>query len=473
MSFEQLIAVVRARWLIAISTFALVLGSVVAFTLWLPKSYTASSTVLLDVKPDPILGSVLNGGASSSYMMTQIDIITSRRVAENAARALKLINSKDLQAKWRADTKGVGDFNAWVANLIKGGVEARPSRGSNIITVTYTAADPAFAAALANAFVEGYLETTMDLRTGPAKQYSTFFNSSAKQIKEQLEAAQTKLLTFQKTEGLLVTDERLDIETTRLNELSSQLVGMQAAVADSVSRQAAAQSQGDKAPEVMANPLVSSLKGELIRAETQLEQMTTRLGDQHPMVIELKTNIADTRKKLEGEVRRVTTSVGVGNTVNVSRMSQTRAALEEQRARVFKLKSVRDQAANLQRDVDNAQRSYDSVLARLNTTSLESQGVQANVTVLETASAPSFPSSPRVFTNVVLGGLLATVLALAITFIVERYDSRLRTTSEIDDLLENALIGVIPSFKKLKLANGVPQRLQQLKAQPRLKALAK
>jgi succinoglycan biosynthesis transport protein ExoP len=472
MSFEQLIAVLRARWLIALSTFVLVLGTVIAITLLWPKNYTAASTVLLDVKPDPILGAVLNGGASSSYMMTQIDIITSRRVAENAARALKLTTSKDLQAKWRATANGVGDFDAWVANLIRGGVEARPSRGSNVITVTYTAADPAFAAALANAFVQGYLDVTMDLRTGPAKQYSTFFDSNARQIKEQLEKAQTKLSDFQKTEGLLVTDERLDIETMRLNELSTQLVGSQAAVADSGSRQSAAQSQGDKSPDVMNSPLVATLKSDLVRAETQLEQLTTRLGDQHPTVLELKSTIAETRRKLDAEVRRVTSSVGVGNSVNVSRTAQIKASLEEQRAKVFKLKSARDQAGNLQRDVDNAQRSYDSVLARLNTTNLESQSVQANVSVLESATPPDRPSSPRIFTNVVLGGFLAVVLSMVVTFLYERFDRRLRTEAEIEDLLAQPLIGVIPSFKKLK-STSVTARLQQIQTQPRLKALTK
>lgn len=473
MTFEQLIAILRARWLIASATFAIVLGTIAGVTLWMPKNYTAVATVLVDVKPDPILGAVLNGGATTAFMMTQVDIITSRRVAEKVVKALNLSNSSALRAQWQEATGGKVDFNSWAANLVRGGVTAQPSRGSNTVLVMYSSPDPNFASALANAFVAGYLETVMELRTGPAKQFSTFFDTSAKQIKEQLEQAQGRLLAFQRSEGLIATDERLDIETARLNELSSQLVAAQASLADTGSRQAAALSQGDKSPDVMSSPLVASLKADVLRAESQLAQMSTKLGDQHPNVIELRTNVAETRTRLESEIRRATSSVGVSNSVNASRTAQIRAALEEQRAKVFKLKSARDQAANLQRDVDNAQRAYDGVLARLNTTSLESQVAQANVSVLETASPPAFPSSPRVVTNIVFGGLLAVVLALSLTLGTEYFDRRVRTRGEIEAFFEHPLIAVVPSFTKVmntKNHAGTPRRLS---VGPALKALTK
>lgn len=473
MQLDQLLAILRARWLIATATFALVLGAIAGVTFWMPRSYTATATVLVDVKPDPILGAVLNGGATAAYMMTQVDIITSRRVADKVVKALNLSNSTALRTQWQEATEGRVDFNAWAANLVRSGVTAQPSRGSNTILVMYSSPDPNFASALANAFVNGYLETVMELRTGPAKQFSTFFDNSAKQIKEQLEQAQSRLLAYQRSEGLLATDERLDIETARLNELSSQLVAAQASLADTGSRQAAAQSQGDRSPDVMSSPLVASLKADLLRAESQLAQMSTKLGDQHPNVIELRTNVAETRARLDSEIRRATSSVGVSNSVNASRTAQIRAALEEQRAKVFKLKSARDQAANLQRDVDNAQRAYDGVLGRLNTTSLESQVAQASVSVLESAYPPSLPSSPRVGTNLAFGALLAVVLALSITLGTEYFDRRVRTRSEVEALFEHPLIAVVPSFTKVmqtKTASEAPRRLQ---LRPTLKALTK
>ncbi|MGC4062608.1 MAG: chain length determinant protein EpsF [Aquabacterium sp.] len=460
MSFEQLAAILRARWVSAAITFVAIMGAVTTYTILAPRSYTAFSTVLVDAKPDPILGAVLNGGGSLAYMMTQVDILSSRRVALRAAKQLNLAKTPQLYAQWQSATGGQGDFDAWAADLIRSGIQAQPSRGSNVITVTYSAADPNFASAMTNAFVQSYLDTTMDLRATPAKQYNSFFDNNAKQLKAQLETAQTKLSEFQRNQELIATDERVDIESTRLSELSTQLVGLEAMAAESINRQKAANAQGDKAPDVMSSPLVMSLKSDLVKNETQLEQLSTRLGSQHPTVVELQASVADTRRKLDAEIKRVTSSVGVGNTVTLARVAATRSELEAQRAKVLQLKSVHDQAALLQQEVVNAQRAYEGVVTRLNTASLESQAVPVSVSVLEYATPPITPSSPRIKQTIGFGFVIALMLAVGMALLIEQFDRRLRTNREAESLLSEPVIAIIPSFKKATASIAVPRRLQ-------------
>lgn len=459
MTFQLIFSIVRARWILATSVFALIFASVLAFTLLMPKSYTANASIILDIKgQDPIAGMASPALAVPSYLMTQVDVINSTRVAVQVVRKLKLNESPEMRQKWQQATKGVGDFEGWLAALLKSGLEAHPSRGSNVIYISYQAAEPNFAAAVANGFVQAYLDTTLELRTAPAKQYNDFFDSNSRTLRGALERAQNRLSAFQQERGLLVTDERIDVETARLNELSTQYVLTQAAVAESGSRQAAANAQGDKSPDVLNNPLVSSLKAELNRQESLLEQLTTRFGDQHPSVIEARSGLAETRRKMDAEVRRVTSSVGVGNSVNVSRSAQIKFALEEQRAKVMKMKAVRDEAALLQRDVDNAQHAYDSVVTRMSNTSLESQVNQANISALELASAPSAHSSPRILTNLGLGLLAGALMAVMATLLGERFDRRLRAHEDLDALFQQPMIGVIPAFRKLPKAEAKRSR---------------
>jgi succinoglycan biosynthesis transport protein ExoP len=152
--------------------------------------------------------------------------------------------------------------------------------------------------------------------------------------------------------------------------------------------------------------------------------------------------------------------VGVGNDVNLSRVAQTRFALDAQRAKVMKMKAVRDEAAILERDVDSAQRAYDIVLARMSNTNLESQANQANVSALELATPPALPSSPRLLFNIALGGLLAAGVAVALSLLIERVDRRLRTADEVEALMAVPVIGAIPSFNKRKFKADVPRRIQ-------------
>lgn len=467
MSFEQLLAVLRARWAIALATFVLISGTVAALTLLAPKTYTAQGSVVLDVKnPDPIAGMVAGTIGNPSYLMTQIDIITSSRVALRVVKNLKLTTNNDMRKRWQDATKATGDFELWMADLLRKGIEARPSRGSNVIFLSYKAADPAFAASIVNAFVEAYLEVSVDMRTAPAKQFNQQFDTNARALRANVEAAQARLSEFQQKQNLIVTDERLDIETARLNELSSQFVGMQAAMADSGSRQTAARSNADQSPDIMSNSLVASLKSDIVRQEASLEQLRTRLGEQHPQVVELKTNLNDMRAKLNQEVVRVTSSLGVSNNVNTSRASQIKAALEEQRTKVLKLKTIRDEAAILQRDVDVAQRALDGVVARMQSASLESQALQNNVSALEYARAPATPSEPRVFSNIMLGSVAAAVAALILTLLIEYRDRRLRTLSEVEALFQQQLLGAIPSFKKPSRLSELSSRLSLSKKAP-------
>jgi polysaccharide biosynthesis transport protein len=449
MTFEQLVAILRARWLVASTVFLLIVGTVGAFTWLLPKTYTATASLLVDVKsPDPIAGGVPQGILAPSYLMTQIDVITSMRVAQKVVANLKLTEAASLRQKWVDSTNSTGSFEGYVAQLIRGSLEARPSRGSNVINLQYQANDPEFASAVVNAFVSAYLEISMELRTDPAKQYGVFFEGSAKQMRERVQAAQDKLSIFLQRQGIVGADERMDVEMARLSELSNTYVSMQTAVADSESRRAAVKANARDTQDVMSSPLVAALKQDLVRQEVTLSQIRTRLGDSHPQTIELKTNVIDIRAKLDAEIQHVSSSVTVNNTMSVARAAQIKASLDEQRAKVLKLKQLRDEAAMLQRDVDNARSIYDGVLARMNMTSLEAQAVQNNVVPLEYSATPSMPSSPRMFTNVALGVFVGLLLALMSVLVVERLDRRLRTIAEIDDLLHLPYAGSIPSFKK-------------------------
>lgn len=450
MTFKQILAVLRARWWVAMGVAALTMVVTGVITWTTPKTYVATASVLLDVKnADPIAGMVSPSIATPAFLVTQVDIIKSKRVGLKLIRNLHLQDSDDLRRRWREETKGTGDFQGWIATILQNGMDAHPSRGSNVIYVNYKAADPQFAAAVANGFVQAYLETVLELRTAPALQSKDFFDATAKEVRVRLEQSQARLSEYQRAQNLLVTDERLDVEASRLNELTQQVVVAQSAEADSSSRRDAAIAQGDKSPDVMANPLIGQLKAELVRQQTALEQMVTRLGEAHPQVVELRTGIAETTRKLDAEITRVTRSVGVGNHVNGARLAQMRQLQEAQRTKVIQLKTVRDEAAILARDVENAQRSYDGILARMNNTMLESQANQANVSSLETAVAPSIPDSPRIGTNLGLGALLAGVLAVAVSLFIEALDRRFRIPEEAEWLLQQPVLGRMPSFRKL------------------------
>lgn len=474
MNFAQFVSVLRARWWVALLVFVLTVGTTLTISLLLPKQYTATASVVVDYKPDPVSAMMYPGTASPAMMATQVDVISSDRVARRVVRNLKLNENPQVRQQWLEATNGEGDIETWLSATFQKQMDVKPSRESSVINVSYKAADPQFAAGLANAFVQAYLQTTLELRVDPAKQYSSFFDSRAKDARDNLEKAQSKLSAFQKEKGIIASDERLDVENARLNELSSQAVMLQALASESGSRQSAARgAAADQMQEVLNNPLISSLKADLLRAEAKLQELGARLGENHPQVVEAKANIASLRAKVDVETRRVTGGVGVNNTITRQREADVRAALEAQRAKVLRLKAVRDEGAVLQRDVESAQRAFEMVMQRLNQTTLESQTTQSNINLLTTATPPLEPSSPKVLLNTALSIFLGALLALGVALLLEVMDRRVRGVQDVSAALGLPVIGVMPTPDARKLVGRYKPMLAQQRVVGQLAAPAR
>jgi chain length determinant protein EpsF len=458
MTFSQFLSILRARWWVVLLVLGLTVATTVVVSLLLPKQYTATASIVIDVKPDPISAIAYGGQATPIFMATQVDVINSERVALRVVRNLRLAENPDVRAQWLESTQGEGTIEQWLIGLFQQQKEVVPSRESSVVAISYKAADPRFAAAVANAFASAYIQTALELRVNPAREYSTFFDTRAKEARDALEQAQARVSAYQKAKGIIATDERLDIESQRLNELNSQLVALQAIAAESISRERQAQgAQADRIQEVLSNPLLNQLKADITRNEARLQELSTRIGDSHPQVIELKATLGELRNRLEAETRRVTGSVGVASTINRQREAQVRNELEAQRAKVLRMKAVRDEGMVLVRDVENAQRAYDTVLQRFNQASLEGQATQSNAHVLTEAVPPVKPSSPNLLLNTALSVFLGALLALGTVLLLELMDRRVRSVDDVVDALGLPVLGVMPKpGARLRLAAARP-----------------
>lgn len=436
------ISILRANWLGSTLVVALSVVTAGVATYVTPKRYTASATVLVDIKTmDPLLG----GMAALANMATQVEVAKSDRVAQRVVREMKLADNPEARRNWLEDTSGQGNYETWITEAIKRPLDVKPTAQSNVISISYMASDPKFAAALANAFVKAYIDVSLDIRLDPSKRQNTFFDDKAKDLREALERAQAKLSDYQRAHGILATDERLDIETQRLNELTSQLVSMQGLTAESRSRSNQAATAADQSQDVINNPMVANLRADLARQEVKLEELNARLGDAHPQVQELRVNIGELRRKLEVETRRVSSSMRIANTVNTSREADIRGTLDAQRAKVQQMRNDRDEASRLQREVETAQRSYESVLARATQSSLESQSNQTNVSLLALASEPMNPSIPKPLPQMLLMGLAAGVaLGIGFALLREHLDRRIRAAEDLAALIGLPILGTMP-----------------------------
>lgn len=446
MTLAQALAVLRARWRLGATVFLLVTVSTLLAALLQPSLYHARASVVVDARPDPLSASGPGLLSVAAYMATQVDIVRSDRVAQAALARLSPNDRRRLLAHWAPglDDPATADLAlraAWAKAL-----DVTPSRDSTVLAIGFDARDAALAAALANAAAQAYIDVALQLRIEPARQFAGFFDSRVQAARERLSLAQSRLREFQSRHGLVAGDERLDLETQRLTELSSQLVRAQAQAGEAASRQAqAGGDQAERLPEVLNHPLLAQLKAEVGRHEAQLQQLATRLGDRHPQLQEARAELELLRARLAEETRRVGAGVGVSERIQRRHEAGLRSALDEQRARMVALKSVRDEAQVLRRDVDQAQRALDALEQRLQQTRLESQSTQGAVNPLSAAVPPLQASSPRLLLQGLLGALLGVLLAVSVVLGLELRSRRVWDADDLQSALGLPLLVSVPS----------------------------
>ena len=437
MNLISLFLVVRSRYKVFLITFAVVVLSTLIYNLVLPKTYKATSTLVLNFKGvDPVTGMNLPAQLTPGYMPTQVDIITSMNVAGKVVESLKLTDSDETRAKYLKETKGTGsNIRDWLAGLLLKNVEAVPSRESSVLDISYKASDPQFAATIANAFATQYRMTSIQLKVEPAKEAALYINEQIKMLRDNLDVAQKKLSKFQLDNGMVSSDSRvdgIDVESARLNELSGQFVNAQSQLIEATSRQSQAAGVGaSESPDVMSNSLIVNLKIALTTAESKFAEVSDRLDKNHPQYQSAKTEVDNLRAELDRQIKATSNSVGNSAKIYQQREAEIKQTLAAQKDKVLKLNQVRDDLRLLRNEVESAQRAYDTAEQRFNQTNLEGQSNQADIAVLNPAVPPTVPFGPKVTMNTALAIFFGGFLGIAFAVTAEMRDRRVRTADDI------------------------------------------
>jgi chain length determinant protein EpsF len=449
MGFQQFLLALRAR----LGMFAMVLAATIlaatVVSLLLPKSYKATVSLLVDAKDEQSLSNALRPlvlpQERLSYMQTQMDIITSKKVARRVVQDLKLAENPSTRAAFE-DKAGEGPIEDRLVEALLRMLKVETSQ-SSIIHVSFSSPDHQHSAQVANAFAKAYVNTVLELRVQPTRDAAVWFDEQLKSLRANLENDQARLTDYQRRQGLISDDERVDIDSTRVGVLSEQVLRAQEQTFQWNTREQQARGllerdgSADGVPEVLDNPFIQRLKGDLQQGEAKLHELATQYGSNHPQYQRQVSENRSLRQRLDAEMRKIVT--GIENSARQSRQreAELRKALAAQRARLLELKESRNEYTVLKRNVESAERAYDTAMQRFVVSQVDSRASQTNVTVLNAAVPPSHPSHPKIALNVALSLVVGTMLGLGIVILMERFDRRVRSINDLE--LDVPLLAVL------------------------------
>jgi succinoglycan biosynthesis transport protein ExoP len=327
-------------------------------------------------------------------------------------------------------------------------LSVKPTSQSNVVRIRFEDADPQFAANAANAFADAYVRTSLELRLDPARRQNVWFDDQLRNMRDMVEERRQKLSQYQRDHGIIATDERLDVENSRLNDLSRQLVEAQRVQHEAQARQRqASQGSTNELPEIMSNGLLQSLKAELVRAEARLAELSERYDRNHPQYQMANAEVRALRDKIAAETGSATASIGQSVQIADRQVANLQQAFDEQKARILELKRQRDEVSVLSREVETAQGAYDAMLQRAGQVRLESQLDTTSVAVLDRAAVPGAPAPPGLVLSVVLAAVFGTMFGTALALLLEMLDRRVRDGDELTRLAGLEVLAEVPRLR--------------------------
>ncbi len=447
----------RARFGIFSATLVVtVLVATVLSVLW-PKSYRATTSLVVDARNEQSLTESMNASASArerfGYIQTQVDILTSPKVALRVVNDLHLADSPKTREQFAKRNQAYGSIESWLADILRRGIEVNTSQ-SSVLEVNYVGDNPESAAAIANGFAKAYMDTMLELRVQPNQQAAEWFDEQLKTLRGDLESSQAKVTAYQREHGIVSADERLDVEQQRLTELSSQVLdaeqrtlmlrGREQEIRDAVAHGASIeQISGAEASEQVVR-----MRMELLAAQSKLEMLATQYGERYPEYRRQLAENTNRERALAAELRKAADRATSLRQESERRQSELRAALDAQRSRLLELRTGRDELGVLVGNTDTAQHAYDTALQRFVVSRVESHASQANVSILNAATPPPGAYRPKVLLNIMLAIFVGTLLGVAFAVVRELTDRHVRTVSDLDVGYDIPQLGVLSAWSR-------------------------
>lgn len=415
----DLVEALKARWLLVAAIAGALFALIAGIALVQPRQYLATSSLLLDLsQTDPTDSTQQQQGRieTDSIIATQVDLIKSAKVINLVAQRAGFVDATpaDLPPEARLQQ---------AAARVRAGLTVTTGRQSNVLQIQFLDPDPVVAARVANLAAAIYMREQVSLRASAAQGSAQWFEARTADVRRRYEVAQKKLSDFQRAHDIIGMN-RMDLEAEKLKNLSAHLVQAQADAAAAHSKSGSA-----AVPEVATSLVVQNIEEAVATQAGKVAELAKTLGPNHPQMIAAKAELGELRSSLQAARANQASSMTANSSAASRREAELRGEMAAQEDRMIRMSGVQDQLMVMQRDVEAARQTYDTVRQRFNEAALKSQISQPNASSLDEASVPLFPARPSLPLWFVAGIALGLLAGIATVVLGEILRPRVRTAN--------------------------------------------
>jgi polysaccharide chain length determinant protein (PEP-CTERM system associated) len=446
-----------------------------------PPKYTSQSVVLIEGQkvPESMVQPVVSGDLTARVSTLQQQILAESKLRPLVQRVFPAKNP--VEAGAMIDTiranMSVEPVPSELLGIGTTGKGRRPSASPFPgFYVKYTAPNAREAQLICNELTALLVDENSKQVADSAAGTSEVLNRGIEDAKNNLDGMDAKLAEFKKQYvGQLPGDEESNLKIlTGLNsQLESNTQTLNRAQQDRTYTESmlAQQLAAWKSSQNSTNP--ETLQKQLSDLQTQLLQLKSKYTDDHPDVIKTKADIDGVKRKL-ADINKASPdstedSSEKGSVIESPEIRQLRLQLHQygeliaaatrdqkrlqQEITVYQGKislspAVEEQYKQLTRDYDNAQKSYQDLLAKKSsadlTVKMNNQAVGERMFPLNPADLPDSPSFPNRLIFALGGFAVGLAIGAGISLLLELKDNSIRNERDAEAVMELPTLIAVP-----------------------------
>ncbi|TIN18367.1 MAG: polysaccharide biosynthesis tyrosine autokinase, partial [Mesorhizobium sp.] len=316
---------------------------------------------------------------------------------------------------------------------------------TSLLSITFEDQNPKYASDVANQVAQSFIDQRLDQTSETSDLAREFIQEQVLQVKQKLQKSEEELVAYAKDAGITITGDDKSLIGSNIEALNAALA---TAIQDRLDAGRAVD-QIDKGRGASLGPVLESkglqaLSEKLGDLTSQYQQKLGILKPGFPEMQQLQSQIKELRRLYDNGVLTITDSLRLKYQEAQNKEADLKSKLAEMEKQqvVFNDKNIK--YTILKREVDSNRSQYDSLIAKLNEVGVSSELKTQRAGIVDFATQPGAPYSPRLSTNLLIALGLFMALSTSIIYIIELLNNTFTNPEQIEKELGLAMLGILP-----------------------------
>lgn len=485
---EYLRIAMRWRYVIIGAMVACVLLGLIATLLMTPK-YTAASTIEISRESDKVTDfqgvERETSVADQEFYQTQYGLLQSRSLSERVATQLRLVDDPGFYAMFgktrdepafeqvngRYPASGRAERQRIAGEILRDNLSIAPTRQSRLVEIRFTSPNAGFSARVTNAWAESFIQMNLERKIQATSYGRNLLQGQLAQFKERLDESQRQLVAYASTQQIINLPSQTGSDgrtTSERSIVADDLAALNASLSQATAERIQAEARYEQAgrsgasTEALRNQAINNLRQRRAELAAEYRRLMVQFEPGYPAAQAIKSQIDQLDQSITREEGRVSNSLQADYREAVERERALQARVNQLKSNYLDLRRRSIQYNIYQQEVDTNRALYDGLLQRFKEIGVAGGVGVNNIAIVDQASPPEKPSSPRLLVNLVLALLAGAGIGVALALTLEQMDEAIADPGEVERRLGLPLLGSVPKVEGETPRNALLDRKSDL-----------